>query len=241
MSNTIDHSRTAVANPFERFAAAVLPPGVAPDVEARFRSLARHVEAAAGDAPLDYLEQDQIVFVASGATKLVARATLGREQIVAFHFAGDLVSLPERRRHSYSLVALQQSEFLAFLASDFLASAQHASALANEILRRSLISLSRCREKSIMLGRKTAQERLASFLVTMADRIGMQQGGQCVLDLPMSRRDIADSLGLTIETVSRQLTVLRDLALIETSGRSIVTLADIAALEDRAGHLAVAA
>ena len=92
-----------------------------------------------------------------------------------------------------------------------------------------------------MLGRKTAQERLASFLVTMADRIGMQQGGQCVLDLPMSRRDIADSLGLTIETVSRQLTVLRDLALIETSGRSIVTLADIAALEDRAGHLAVAA
>ncbi|WP_419956968.1 helix-turn-helix domain-containing protein [Qipengyuania oceanensis] len=75
----------------------------------------------------------------------------------------------------------------------------------------------------------------------MADRIGVPHDGGCVLDLPMSRRDIADSLGLTIETVSRQFTILRDLALVETTGRSTVTLTDIPALEDRAGHLPVAA
>lgn len=234
-------SPTTVVGPFERFAAAILPAGVAPNVRARFQSLARHVVADAGGAPLEHQKQDQIVFVASGATKLVARASRGREQIVAFHFAGDLVSLPARGRHSYSLVALQRSEFLSFCATDFLASAQDASGITNEILRRSLVSLSRCREKSITLGRKTAQERLASFLATMADRIGVSQDGGCVLDLPMSRRDIADSLGLTIETVSRQFTILRDLTLVETSGRSTVTLTDIPALEDRAGHLPVAA
>ena len=241
MTNMNHRSPTTVMGPFARFAAAILPAGVAPDVRARFQSLARHVVADAGGAPLEDQEQDQIVFVASGATKLVARASLGREQIVAFHFAGDLVSLPARARHSYSLVALQRSEFLSFCATDFLASAQDTSGMTNEILRRSLVSLSRCREKSITLGRKTAQERLASFLATMADRIGVPQDSGCVLDLPMSRRDIADSLGLTIETVSRQFTILRDLTLVETSGRSTVTLTDIPALEDRAGHLPVAA
>lgn len=241
MSNTINHSRIAAANPFERFAMALLPSGVAPDVETRLRSLARYVEASAGDAPLDYLKQDKIVFVASGATKLVARASLDREQIVAFHFVGDLVSLPAGGRHSYSLVALQPSEFLAFLAPDFLASTEQERGMANEVLRRSLLSLSRCREKTIILGRKTAQERLASFLTTMADRIGKPVGTKCVLELPMSRRDIADSLGLTIETVSRQFTILREEKLLETSGRSVVTLINTAALEDRAGHLPVAA
>ncbi len=241
MTYTIDHTRMAVADRFEQFATAILPSGLSSSAHARFRSLARHVEAAAGDAPLDYMEHDQIVFVARGATKLVARASLDREQIVAFHFADDLVSLPARGRHSYSLVALQESEFLAFSASEFLNSAQQESGVANEILRRSLVSLSRCREKSIILGRKTAQERLASFLTTMADRIGTPRETQCVIDLPMSRRDIADSLGLTIETVSRQFTILRDQKLLETSGRSIVTITNIAALENRAGHLPAAA
>ena len=103
-----------------------------------------------------------------------------------------------------------------------------------------MLALSRSREKAISLGRKSAQERLASFLITMAERIGKNDADACVMELPMSRRDIADSLGLTIETVSRQLSELRDAGLIETSGRSRMRLLDLDRLNARAGHLAPA-
>ncbi|MEL6782568.1 MAG: helix-turn-helix domain-containing protein, partial [Pseudomonadota bacterium] len=77
--------------------------------------------------------------------------------------------------------------------------------------------------------------------VTMADRLGKAEDGECVLDLPMSRRDIGDSLGLTIETISRQFGELRDLGLLETSGRSQVRLTDLARLNAHAGHVSKAA
>jgi CRP/FNR family transcriptional regulator len=102
-------------------------------------------------------------------------------------------------------------------------------------------SLGRCRDKSLALGRKTAPERLAGFLVGMAVRIGAPQDDITFLDLPMSRRDIADSLGLTIETVSRQFTLLREQKIIETVGKSGVRIRDLLALEARAGYLIEAA
>ncbi|MBT8427219.1 MAG: helix-turn-helix domain-containing protein [Erythrobacter sp.] len=102
-------------------------------------------------------------------------------------------------------------------------------------------ALRRCREKAVALGRKTASERIAVFLLGMAERIGTAKGTSVILDLPMSRRDIAESLGLTIETVSRQFTILRDAKTIETSGRSLVILHDVSQLRAQAGYLAGAA
>jgi len=109
------------------------------------------------------------------------------------------------------------------------------------LLENTTLSLRRCREKTIALGRKTAGERIAVFLVGMAERIGVEQDGRLVLELPMSRRDISDSLGLTIETVSRQLSKLRDDGVIETVGRSGVILNTLESLRDRAGFLREAA
>lgn len=226
---------------FELFVQAILPQDMADAAYLRLQALGRYASAKAGEDVLADGDEDQIVFVALGATKLVAHASGDREQVLGFYFAGDLVSIPARGAHSYTLCALQDCELIAFPAAEFFELARSEAGLLNEVLVRVLDSLGRSREKSITLGRKTAQERVASFLVTMAARIGTPLEGGCLLHLPMSRRDMADSLGLTIETISRQLTELREAGLIETSGRSVVHLCDSATLKARAGHLCAAA
>jgi CRP/FNR family transcriptional regulator len=72
----------------------------------------------------------------------------------------------------------------------------------------------------------------------MAERLADCTNGPCAFALPMSRRDIGDSLGLTIETVSRQLTELREAGLLATEGRSRIALSDVAALARIAGRRA---
>jgi len=187
------------------------------------------------NAPLDP-SCDALVYVGSGATKLIASASKGREQIVAFHFAGDLVSIPAGTWHSYRLCALVDTDVLAFPTDKFIETIGSEPVFLNALLQRTLSALHRCHDKTVVLGRKSAKERLASFLVGMADRIGSTKSGECQLDLPMSRRDISDSLGLTIETISRQFRDLRLAGLVETTGRSRVFLRDPSALAERAMH-----
>jgi CRP-like cAMP-binding protein len=201
------------------------------------RTLAQPLSPGSGRTAQLNPADDALVFIGSGSTKLIASASNGREQIVAFHFPGDLVSIPANAWHSYRLCALVDSEVLAFPADEFLKVVGSEPVFLNALLQRSLTALRRCRDKAVGLGRKNAGERLASFLVNMADRIGSAQAGQYHLDLPMSRREIGDSLGLTIETVSRQFSELRIAGLIETSGRSRVLLCDPAGLAKRTGHI----
>lgn len=202
----------------------------------RLRELAQIVPVARGSAaPLDH-SQGLLVHVAEGATKLVARASGNRQQVVAFHFGGDIISVPANDLHAYTLTALRDSVLIIFPIRDFQDAAAGEPAILRALLERTQTALFRCRDKAVGLGRKNAQERLASFLLTMAERMEMVENGRCTLDLPMSRRDIGDSLGLTIETVCRQLSELRAEGLVETSGRSRVILSDPSALAARAGH-----
>ena len=231
------HATVTFPELFDQFSVAILPQEASDATHLRFQSVARYASERAGDAPFAEIATDQIVFVASGSTKLVAHASRGRQQVIAFHFAGDLVSIPARAAHAYSLCALEDCELIYFPSDEFFRLARSEANMVEEVLDRSMKALARCREKAIALGRKNAQERLASFLVTMAGRIGVNEDGGCLLDLAMSRRDIADSLGLTIETVSRQLGELRDLGLLETIGRSKILLLDLPGLGARAGHL----
>lgn len=82
----------------------------------------------------------------------------------------------------------------------------------------------------MMLGRKSAKEKVASFLVTLAERNGTPIGGYTSFSLPMSRTDIADFLGLTVETVSRTLTRLRKENLIALGNPQTVLIRDMRAL-----------
>jgi CRP/FNR family transcriptional regulator len=88
----------------------------------------------------------------------------------------------------------------------------------------------------VLLGRMNAEQKVASFLLEMADRLGVRAaGGPARFTLPLSRQQIADVLGLTIETVSRQLTRLRNEGAIELPSRREVVLRDAADLETRSG------
>lgn len=222
---------------FDGFAALFLPSAAGSAARARFERIASLRGACSGAAVLKDEAQDNFVFVASGTVKLVAHASGGREQVLAFHFAGDLVAVPAHGAHSYTLLALSSCEALVFAGAGFVQLCSAYPAASRALLAAVLRSLNRSREKTISLGRKTAQERLAGFLIGLAERIGHATENACLLQLPMSRRDIADSLGLTIETVSRQLGELREAGLVETSGRSEVRLLDLEALAARAGHL----
>ena len=201
--------------------------------------LARTVRVKAGcDVPLGQ-RGATLVYIANGAAKLVARAAAEREQVAAFNFAGDLVTVPSAGPHAYLLQALIDSELVVLPYAALRDAVRGDAAVLARLLDNCDAALGRCREKALMLGRKTASERMAGFLLAMAARIGVPDGGAVLLDLPMSRRDIGDGIGLTIETVSRQFSLLRDDGLISTEGRSKVRLLDLPGLEARAGHLQI--
>lgn len=203
-------------------------------------ALASPAHLAAGQlAPLDRTAPS-LVFIASGAAKLVAHAAAEREQVAAFNFAGDLVMVPGREPHTYVLHALLDSELIVLPYRALREAVRAEPAVLGTLLDNCDAALGRCREKALMIGRNTAAERMAGFLVMIARRIGVPHGETILLDLPMSRRDIGDSLGLTIETVSRQFSLLREDRQIATEGRSKVMLLDFTGLQARAGHLAEA-
>lgn len=223
---------------FDRFCAAMLPPETPDATILRYRAMASAIRLEAHQVARLGERRELLVFVCNGSSKLVAQASQAREQIVSFHFAGELAMIPADGPHSYSLQALAPCELLAFPAQEFMELAKSQPEVMGQLVDRSLELLRRSREKSVALGRKTAQERIAGFLFAMANRIGVRQGRGCAMRLPMSRRDIADSLGLTNETVSRQIAELKDRGLIETSGRSMVIIPDLKSLQDLAGYQA---
>jgi CRP/FNR family transcriptional regulator len=185
---------------------------------------------------------DRLVHIASGSAKLVARPVAASpvNQVLAFHFGGDMISVPRQSASEtwggFRLAALTDCDLLVFPAERFLDIAQGDPAVLRSVLARSLQALHRSRTRMMQMGHKSAGARIADFLVSMAERLTGCTKGACAFALPMSRRDIGDSLGLTIETVSRQFTELREAGLVETEGRSKVCLSDVAALARLAGR-----
>ena len=183
-------------------------------------------------------DEDRLVWIGTGAAKLISPHANGAPggQVLAFHFAGDLVSVLRKADGDFRLVALADCELAIFPADRFLDAAQGDPAVLRSVLTRSLQALHRSRTRMMQMGHKSAAARIADFLVSMAERLADCTRGPCAFALPMSRRDIGDSLGLTIETVSRQLTELREAGLVTTEGRSKVALADVGALARIAGR-----
>lgn len=183
-------------------------------------------------------ETDRLVWLASGAAKLIARGAAPSPggQVLAFHFEGDLVSVLRQQDGDFRLVALTPCDLVIFPSDRFLDHAQSDPAVLRSVLTRSLQALHRSRTRMMQMGHKSAAARLADFLVSMAERLTGATRGPCAFALPMSRRDIGDSLGLTIETVSRQLTELREAGLVTTEGRSKVAIDDVGALARIAGR-----
>ena len=223
---------------------AALPPGTgdAPTADS-LCALGQTTRLAKGAELAPDPDADRLVWIASGAAKLVAPHAAGSPggQVLAFHFAGDLVSVlrqsaKESSGVDFRLVALADCDLVIFPSDSFLDAAQGDPAVLRSVLTRSLQALHRSRTRMMQMGHKSAGARIADFLVSMAERLADCTAGPCAFALPMSRRDIGDSLGLTIETVSRQLTELREAGLVETEGRSNIALKDVGALARIAGR-----
>jgi len=141
--------------------------------------------------------------VVSGAIRSYKLLSDGRRQIDAFHLPGDIFGLEAGAEHRFSAEALGNASVIAYRRSRLPALIQDDPAFRDKIMSSTLRSLERAQDHMMLLGRKTAQEKLATFLLDLAQRIC---GDDEHLELPMQRSDIADYLGLTIETVSRTLT-----------------------------------
>lgn len=220
-----------------------LPPGTGDALTVdRLCAIGFCLHLAKGEELVPDMREDRLVYLAAGSAKLAAPpvADAPSGQVLAFHFGGDMISVLRQSAHEpwgdFRLVALTKCDLVVFPADRFLDIAQNDPAVLRSVLARSLQALHRSRTRMMQMGHKSAQQRIADFLVSMAERLAGCTSGACAFALPMSRRDIGDSLGLTIETVSRQLTELREAGLVETEGRSKVCLSDVDALARLAGR-----
>jgi CRP/FNR family nitrogen fixation transcriptional regulator len=153
-----------------------------------------------------FAEGDEVEYfyqVVSGAIRTYKLLSDGRRQIDAFHLRGDIFGLEAGREHRFSAEAVGDVQVIAYRRSRLSALIEEDAAFRDRIMTATLRSLQRAQDHMLLLGRKTAQEKLATFLLDMAQRISDDDEH---FDLPMQRSDIADHLGLTIETVSRTLT-----------------------------------
>ena len=160
---------------------------------------------------------DYVYKLVSGTARCYQILNDGRRQIQGFYFPGDVFGLEAGTEHASSVEAMSDVALLVVRRSAILTAASHDSDVANQLWAYTSRELNHARSHAMLLV-KTAQERVASFLLQLADRFA----GNAV-ELPMSRQDIADYLGLTIETVSRTLTQFQDDAAIELpSSRRVV-------------------
>jgi len=171
----------------------------------------RNAEIYGEDEPAEFLYQ-----VVSGAVRTYRMLDDGRRQVVAFYLPGDIFGVEAGEVHLASAEAVGDSQVLVVKRSSVLARADHERDLAKQLWTLTARELQRVQQHSLVLI-KNAEERVAGFLLEMASRCP----GGLTIDLPMSRQDIADYLGLTIETVSRTFTQLvqSGAIMLETSRR----------------------
>ncbi|MCA6100814.1 helix-turn-helix domain-containing protein [Bradyrhizobium australafricanum] len=149
--------------------------------------------------PAEYVYQ-----VVSGAVRSYKLLSDGRRQIGAFHLVGDIFGLENAETHRFTAEAIVDTNVHLIRRTSLERVADSDFALARNLLVMTTSNLRHAEEHMLLLGRKTALERVAAFLLEMDRRLT----GVGVVALPMCRRDIADYLGLTLETVSRALSKL---------------------------------
>jgi CRP-like cAMP-binding protein len=176
----------------------------------------RNAEIFGEGEPADYIYK-----VISGGVRVYKILSDGRRQIGGFYLPGDIFGLQFDQENPLSAEAINDTKVLVVKRSTFNAMAGRNSSIARDLFETTGREMRRM-QKRILLLVKSAQERVASFLLEMAERL--PSGG--AIDLPMSRQDIADYLGLTIETVSRTLTSLETSAVIALPSSRRVVLRD---------------
>ncbi len=153
-------------------------------------------------------EVERLHQVTSGVLRLTRLLEDGRRQVIAFGYPGDIVGFPSNGRHHTDCDALTDVHLQPYRRAA-LEDGQGDPLLHKNLLQAALREIGAMQDHFMMLGRKSASEKLASFLLVLSSRCGESVGPYTEIELPMSRSDIADFLGLTTETVSRTFTHFR--------------------------------
>jgi CRP/FNR family transcriptional regulator len=204
----------------------------------RLTTIMAVAEAAAGQGFIDEGEPATCFFnITAGTAKLFKLLPDGRRQITGFVGPGQFLGLAVSDTYAFSAEAIDQVRFCRFPRAALRAVLDDFPQMEKRLLEVASNELVAAQEQMLLLGRKTARERLASFLLAQS-RQGMPCGhSRQRFRLPMTRVDIADYLGLTIETVSRTLTRLRAEGLIDIVSQSGLVISDPVGLESVAGGL----
>jgi CRP-like cAMP-binding protein len=183
-------------------------------------SYPRNTEIFGENEPADYLYK-----VVSGSVRTSKILSDGRRQIGGFYLPGDIFGLEFADSHAVSAEAVADTKVLVVKRSTLNALAARDASVAAQLFALTGRELHRAQERIVLLV-KSAQERVAGFLLEMSERLSLDNA----IELPMSRQDIADYLGLTIETVSRTLTSLESTAAIEVTTARRIRLRNRSAL-----------
>jgi CRP/FNR family nitrogen fixation transcriptional regulator len=173
-------------------------------------------------------ETESFYKVVTGTVRTYKLLNDGRRQIDAFHFPGDVFGLELGARHQISAEAVGDVMVTAHKRSGLKTMAANGAMFSDQLLAAMTRRLEHAQNHMLVLGCKNAQEKIATFLLGLADRLSATDR----VDLPMLRSDIADHLGLTIETVSRTLAELvREGVIGLAAGHRAIILNDRAALQ----------
>lgn len=179
-------------------------------------------------------EQDQpsawVYNLTAGSVRLYKLLPDGRRQIVGFALPGDFLGVSMSEKNAFSADALTATNACRFSRSDYSNFLDAKPNLLRRLHSMASHELSLAQDQMVILGRRTAEERIASFLIGLRNRWTRVNGNHVHVPLPMTRQDIGDFLGLTVETVSRLMTRLaREKAIVIVPDG--VRLLDVARLE----------
>ncbi len=185
---------------------------------------------------------DKMDFVASvvhGVASLTQTMEDGRRQMVGLLLPSDFLGRPNRESAPYDVTATTNIQLCCFRRQPFLDLMDSKPQIAQRLLQMTLDDLDAAREWMLLLGRKTAREKIASFLSIIARRDATANNtgghGEVSFDLPLTREAMADYLGLTLETVSRQMSGLKRDGVIRLEGKRHVVIPDFDLLMDETG------
>ena len=174
---------------------------------------------------------DTVFNLTSGTLKLYKLLPDGRRQVMGFLQPGDFLGITMDEEHAFSAEALEPVEACRFSRARFDAFIEEHPRMERELYRLAAHELSMAQAQMVLLGRKTALERVATFLLGLLRRQEERHGTADTVELQMNRLDIADYLGLTKETVSRLFTSLKTTGVIRLLSDDRVSITNPAQLK----------
>ena len=167
----------------------------------------KHAHYPKGKEVISFNEEaNKIYNIVNGSIRQYKILPDGRRQIVGFLFSGDFLGIPYEEKFSYYADTIEDTCLCVFSRQNFESYLVKFPAFEKEVLKRTSIKLSDSFEQNMLLGKKHAREKLATFLILLLKVQKNSRNGKNLFKIPMTREDIADYLGLRTETTSRMFT-----------------------------------